>query len=669
MALTVLQAIAFELHQRQRRDDMTFAQFAGWSMPILDRYNARRDRPVSPGELLCWLRQRVGLVIEYAEGRYGFAHLGIQEYLAARSIGNRRDKALAELAGRLEDEWWREVTLLLLGEAPHDEVFVPFVHALLKTPDWHQHHAWLSTCLAEAINGSSSPFLATLLDPSTDPRARETILKLFKDRRDEAIADAAQQMLGEAGLDGALADLVQQTLVLAGRRQTEDIRTPEQEDGEPRAAVAAAPMPSDDRTRVLEHVGTPSSNPALPVFMSHSGHDKVAVRRLTEALREAGLRTWLDEDEIVPGQPWMPALEQALERSAVVLVAVGPSGLGQWQTQEMYVAIGMAVRRGRRVVPVLLPDLPPGDVELPLMLQGHSWVDLREDPERGLQRLIESLRSGPAIVERSSSREPARFDETSTPSRTPEGEPWVEPTTGIRLLWVPGGRFTMGSGPDDPGAYDDERPAHQVELRGFWLGETPVTNRQYSEFLRATPHATEPRLWRDRRFSAEQQPVVGVSWQDAQRFCTWLMEITGEPIRLPTEAQWEYAARGTDGRRYPWGNETPDVTRACFGLDWDKDHPPLVGQFPHGRGPFGHLDQAGTVWDWCRDTWDEAAYGRREVWAQLDPVVEDEGVDRRVCRGGAWGNPARSLRASCRVFVQADAWVRGLGFRVCRPSR
>ncbi|MEX1368318.1 MAG: TIR domain-containing protein, partial [Nannocystaceae bacterium] len=418
-ALTVLQAVAYQLHTQQRRDDMTFADFTAWSMPILDRFNARASKPVSPRQLLRWLRQRVGLVLEYAQDRYGFAHLGIQEYLAARSIGEQRGDALVQLAGQIGDKWWREVTLLLLGEAPHDEVFVPFVKALLQVPQWHRHHDWLSLCMAEAINGSSAPFLDTLRDEEADPRARSLILQLFKDRRDEAVADAAQTMLGETGLDEALADLVQQTLVLAGRRVTEQAPKVDKEvaaleeaqseevQGEPaereasrsksavagmppRAAAPAPAGPPPPAALVIEQ--GPESGFDFHVFMSHSGHDKPAVRRLVNQLRSAGLRPWMDEDELVPGEQWMPALERGLQASAVVLVAVGPTGLGQWQQQEMYVALGMAVRMGKRVVPVFLPELPPGEVSLPLLLQGHMWIDLRQDAERGLRRLIDSLR-------------------------------------------------------------------------------------------------------------------------------------------------------------------------------------------------------------------------------------------------------------------------------------
>jgi formylglycine-generating enzyme required for sulfatase activity len=243
----------------------------------------------------------------------------------------------------------------------------------------------------------------------------------------------------------------------------------------------------------------------------------------------------------------------------------------------------------------------------------------------------------------------------------------VEPTTKMRLLWVRGGSFMMGSEEDEPDAGDDERPRHLVELRGFWLAETPVTNAQYAEYVKADGDAREPRYWRDRGLSGRDQPVVAVSWQEARAFCAWLSRESGWIITLPSEAQWEYAARGKDGRRYPWGNDPPDETRACFGLRTSTGRTAPVGQYPHGRGPFRHLDLAGNVWEWCRDAGDDpSAYARAEAWSEVDPVIEDLDAKLRVCRGGGWYDPAHALRTARRSFCPAVGSSIAQGFRVCR---
>ena len=217
-------------------------------------------------------------------------------------------------------------------------------------------------------------------------------------------------------------------------------------------------------------------------------------------------------------------------------------------------------------------------------------------------------------------------------------------------------------------AYDDEKPVHWVRISPFWLAETPVTNHQYARFLQATGYE-EPPTWRDRRFSAPEQPVVSVSWIDAQAFCRWLSEKSGLEVGLPTEAQWELAARGPESREYPWGDAKPDSSRACFGQDWQKGKPAPVGSFPDGAGPFEALDQAGNVWEWCQDAWDEEAYAKRGQAEPLDPVVDREGGEDvlRVFRGGSWLDPAESLRAAYRNGYPATDRFQLIGFRlVCR---
>jgi formylglycine-generating enzyme required for sulfatase activity len=154
---------------------------------------------------------------------------------------------------------------------------------------------------------------------------------------------------------------------------------------------------------------------------------------------------------------------------------------------------------------------------------------------------------------------------------------------------------------------------------------------------------------------------VGVSWDDAQEFCAWLSRESGRRVLLPSEAQWEFAARGTDGREYPWENEPPDETRACF---QQKQTAP-VGSYPGGRGPFGILDQAGNVWEWCRDTWDVKAYSKPEHAAEAaDPVLETKDVVERVVRGGGWADFAEGLRATYRNWAPAGRRGGVIGFRV-----
>jgi formylglycine-generating enzyme required for sulfatase activity len=228
---------------------------------------------------------------------------------------------------------------------------------------------------------------------------------------------------------------------------------------------------------------------------------------------------------------------------------------------------------------------------------------------------------------------------------------------GTVLLYVPGGEYTLGA--DDIG--DDERPVHLVELSPFWIAKYPVTNEQYARFLAANPGSELPELWADKGFNQPQQPVVGVSRKEAQAYCRWA------GLRLPSEAQWEAAARGRDRRRYPWGNDKPTPKHANFANRENGTTP--VGAYPKGAGPFGALDQAGNVWEWCEDVWNPEAYRDRN--GQRDPVstslstglstTGDSAV--RCLRGGSWSDDAGYLAAAYRFRSWASNRFRYFGFR------
>lgn len=237
------------------------------------------------------------------------------------------------------------------------------------------------------------------------------------------------------------------------------------------------------------------------------------------------------------------------------------------------------------------------------------------------------------------------------------------------MALVPATTFTMGA---DEGGEKDEHPAHQVTLEAFYLDLTEVTNAAYDRCVDAKacrppkrgPWSAGP----DQRFRGAEQPVVGVSWDDAKAYC----DFAGK--RLPREAEWELAARGTDDRRFPWGNEKPDPSKhGCFGrrLGARDGITVKVGSYPEGAGPYGHLDMAGNVWEWMADSYDPYAY-RRPTAAQGIPGSCDDilatqnelrrthkqgftgtnpipDVCERVLRGGAFNYFPAGLRVTNRV--------------------
>ena len=307
-------------------------------------------------------------------------------------------------------------------------------------------------------------------------------------------------------------------------------------------------------------------------------------------------------------------------------------------------------------------------------------TSLRGRPFAGVLARAEKLLQHPDQQVASAARALLGLPVVEQVTDKPAGEGvWQAPVTGMSLVWVPPGTFWMGSSktPGErgyaPDAYQDETPTHEVQLtRGYWMGEHPVTNAEYQVFL-AEKKRPELPYWQNRRFNAPGQPVVTVSFEDALLFCDWLTRKLdpqdGWCFDLPTETEWEYAARGTDGRRYPWGNEAPTPERACFGLPLDSGSTMPVGGRPAGKSPFGCQDMAGNVWEWCRDAW-RVGYGNR-MTKDIDPCHQgDLRGAPRLLRGGSWFLSPWFLRCALRGRAHPEARAQHLGFRVvCRVSR
>jgi formylglycine-generating enzyme required for sulfatase activity len=215
------------------------------------------------------------------------------------------------------------------------------------------------------------------------------------------------------------------------------------------------------------------------------------------------------------------------------------------------------------------------------------------------------------------------------------GDTWTRPADGAVMVYVPAGEFLMGSSDDDPDAAPDEKPQHTVYLDAFWIDKTEVTNAQYRKCVEAGA-CEEPRCWDDDRYSAPDQPVVCVTREAAQAYAVWAGG------RLPTEAQWEKAARGTDGRIYPWGDSALDCTKANCGRCAEGPLP--VGSHPDGASPYGVLDMAGNVWEWVADWYAEDYYSRSP---DRNPQGPDTG-DHLVWRGGSFGSKERDVRCAVR---------------------
>ena len=218
------------------------------------------------------------------------------------------------------------------------------------------------------------------------------------------------------------------------------------------------------------------------------------------------------------------------------------------------------------------------------------------------------------------------------------------------LVLVHAGAFIMGSDEHDI----DEKPAHSIYLDEYLIDRYEVSHAQYGDFLGATGREP-PKFWDDPDQNRSEQPVVGVNWFDADAYCRWRGK------RLPTEAEWEKAARGTDGRTYPWGEEM-DPSRLSYDHHTKKTCD--VGTYPAGASPYGAMDMAGNALEWVQDWYSTAYYS---VSPDRNPRGPSEGT-HRVVRGGAWELVGIEVQTFIRFGASPEGRSYLIGFR-CAKDR
>ncbi len=289
------------------------------------------------------------------------------------------------------------------------------------------------------------------------------------------------------------------------------------------------------------------------------------------------------------------------------------------------------------------------------------------------------------------------------PAATSDGE--ALNSLGMRLVRIPAGEFVMGSSPSEEGHVVNEAPPHRVRItRAFEMGAHEVTNAQFAEFVEATGYRTEAErdvgggfgidferaevvqdpkhTWKDPGFPGftpgPEHPVLMISWSDAEAFCRWLSEKEGRTYRLPTEAEWEYAARA--GTTTPWWTgedpgalagaaNTADaalrsrVPKASWTAEWDDGFPFLAPVGSFAANPFGLYDMTGNVWEWCHDWYRSDYYASSE---EVDPKGPEIGSFRTI-RGGGWFNDAKQNRSAQRIYFNPTfRYCLLSGFRVVR---
>jgi formylglycine-generating enzyme required for sulfatase activity len=399
-----------------------------------------------------------------------------------------------------------------------------------------------------------------------------------------------------------------------------------------REKFGAAPVETFRR-----NVSTPPTLIRHPrqVFISHATADAAFAHRLADDLRAEGWRVWIAPDSIRPGEKWVEAIDRGLETSGVFVVALTPAAMAsKWVKMETNAAIDLSQTDEIRFISL---DVEP--CKLSALWRQFQYITFRRSYKAGVGELLRWL-DGKAP------RPPG--EDVVSPVRLPgyrvlSPDRIVHEKTAIEFVRVPTGSFLYG---------DDKKP---LELPGFWIGRYPVTNAQYKHFLDANP--AHPVPFRDsdwakpynwdkntRAYPADKadHPVVLVSWNDAKAFCDWA------GLRLPTEQEWEQAARGDkDGRVYPWGDDWVDGR--CNTSEARVGGTTQVGHYsPQSDSPYGCADMAGNVWEWTASWYDQEQ-------------------KRRVLRGGSWGTYQRGARVSIRDYYSPGFAYYDVGFRPVAP--
>ena len=393
------------------------------------------------------------------------------------------------------------------------------------------------------------------------------------------------------------------------------------------------------------------------VFISHAHQDAATAHQLAADLTAAGRPVWIAPESVLPGEQWVEAIGRGLETSGIFLLLLSPEAVAShWVRYETNLAI-MLEKRGRlEILPLDWQACDP-----PIIWQAYHYLPFR-DYGQGLAALLGRLDG------RTTPLQPThQHIEVISPApllpRTPASFPnrRIHAKTGIELIRIPAGPFIFGSADSDTMANDDEMPQRAIDLPEYWIGRAPVTNAQFNLFVQATGYRTTAEAegkgigrtgiqigWRkgaDWRhpsgrqasiFGKDEHPVVQVSWNDAKAFCDWA------GLALPTEEQWEKAARGTDGRIWPWGNKPP-TEKHCNFASKVGDTTPIGKYSPLGDSTFGCVDMAGNVKEWTG-------------WHTK--------FSRRVLRGGSWDSNDRLTRAAYRRKVDPSRRSDGDGFRV-----
>lgn len=416
---------------------------------------------------------------------------------------------------------------------------------------------------------------------------------------------------------------------------------------------------------------TNPENRPLRVFLCHAKDDKPSVRPLYTFLLKNGVDAWLDEEKLLPGQDWQLEITKAIGQSDIIVVCLSKHSITKegFVQKEIRFALDRATEMPEGTIFIIPARLE--ECEVPHSLVQWQWLDLFG--EHGGERLIRGLSARAETLglkiaraplgdprtknspSTSKSSPPKKTAQAKTPA-VPRESASVEVRTwaGIEFVKVPASNFIMGAHLTDRYNHASETPKHIVNIPyEYWIGRFPITNAQFSEFVGWTHY---PFKWVSGWKQKLDHPVINVSWNDALAYLSWLGRVRGEDLPkgmsfdLPSEAEWEKAARGTDGRVFPWGNDFDQ--RRCNASWLHSETYPVGAYCPLGDSPYGACDMAGGIWEWTKS--DNKPYPYK---------LETEGFPKSyeavlIVRGGPYKGSEASVRTTKRFISSTEPMQR-----------
>jgi formylglycine-generating enzyme required for sulfatase activity len=397
------------------------------------------------------------------------------------------------------------------------------------------------------------------------------------------------------------------------------------------------------------------------VFVSYAREDLERVRPIVGAIEDAGYSVFWDR-RIPSGMTWRGYIGKALDEAKCVVVVWSKHSVeSDWVMEEADEG-----RQRRILIPITIEDVVP-----PLGFRSIQHEDLSEwdgDAEHrrvnGMLASIERLagqapQAGTSLPKKEKPQASTRQSSRRTAFLEPNDAQGVitKEVDGYELVKIPGGHFLMGSPEDEEDRRDNEGPQHEVQVPTFFMGLHPVTNAQYQRFLEANSEIAAPAFWTDRKFNQPQQPVVGVSWEDARAYARWA------GLRLPTEAEWEYACRAGTTSSFSCGDTENGLNAiGWYGGNSERRLHPVRDKPPND---FGLYDMHGNVCEWVEDDWHD---GYANAPADGSAWVDEPRGTYRLFRGGCWDDVAKFCRSAVRYYYEPGGSDLGVGFRLAKST-